>query len=160
MMNLANFNVSLLLAGASVLASCQKQESAPEDNTPNLRPLSTAERQTVSSANDFAFRAFATVRQSTSDGNLCLSPLSISAALTMACNGADGTTKAAMKQALGVAVQTDQEINESYKSLFTLLTGIDKKVEFSTANSLWYNQQYQVKSPFVQINQLYFGATV
>jgi serine protease inhibitor len=160
MMNLANFKVSLLLAGASVLASCQKQESVPEDNTPNLRPLNAAERQTVSSTNDFAYRAFSTVRQSAPDGNLCISPLSISAALTMACNGADGTTKAAMKQALGVTAQTDQEINESYKSLFILLTGIDKKVDFSAANSLWYNQQYQLKSPFVQTNQLYFGATV
>jgi serine protease inhibitor len=161
MMHVVNFKVFLpLLAGAFMLTSCQKEESVPEANTPNLRPLSSAERQTVSSANDFAYRAFGKVRQAAPGDNLCLSPLSISAVLTMACNGADGSTKAAMKQTLGVTAQTDQEINESYKSLFALLTGMDKKVAFSVANSLWYNQQYQLKAPFVQTNQTYFGATV
>jgi serine protease inhibitor len=158
-----NFSTSKLwlsaLAGALLLASCQK-ESAPETNTPNLRPLTGAERQTVSSANDFAYRAFDALRQASPAGNLCLSPLSVSAALTMAYNGADGTTKEAMKQTLGVASQSDLEINQSYQSLFAYFTGLDKRVTFQTANSLWYSKQYQLKAPFVQANQTYFGATV
>ena len=148
-----------LLAGTLLLAGCQK-ETVSADNTPKLRPLSVAERQTVGSANDFAYRAFGTLRQASPAGNLCISPLSISAALTMAYNGADGTTKEALKQTLGVAGQSDLEINQSYQSLFALLKGIDNRVAFSTANSLWYGQQYQLKTPFVQTNQTYFGATV
>jgi serine protease inhibitor len=139
----------LTLASALLLTNCQKEE-APEDNTPKLRPLTTAERQTVSSANDFAYRAFGALRQASPDDNLCISPLSVSAALTMAYNGADGTTKEAMKQALGVSGQTDLEINQSYQSRLT----------FSSANSLWHDKQYQLKAPFVQANQTYFGATV
>ena len=148
-----------MLASATVLLGCQK-ESAPEDNTPNLRPLTTTERQTVSSTNDFAYRAFGALRQASPADNLCISPLSVSAALTMAYNGADGTTKTAMKQTLGVASQTDLEINQSYQSLFSFFTGLDKRVTFSAANSVWYGRQYQLKAPFVQANQTYFGATV
>jgi serine protease inhibitor len=147
------------LAGALLLAGCQK-EAGPIDNTPNLRPLTTAERQTVGSANDFAYRAFGSLRQADPGSNLCISPLSISAALTMAYNGADGGTKEAMKQVLGVTAQTDQELNQSYQSLFALFTNLDKQVAFSTANSLWYNKNYQLSAPFVQTNQTYFGATV
>jgi serine protease inhibitor len=149
----------LTLASALLLTNCQKEE-ALEDNTPKLRPLTTAERQTVSSANDFAYRAFGALRQASPADNLCISPLSVSAALTMAYNGADGTTKEAMKQALGVTGQTDLEINQSFQSLFAFFTGLDKRVTFSSANSLWHDKQYQLKAPFVQANQTYFGATV
>lgn len=150
-----------VLAGGLLLAGCQKElASAPEDNTPNLRSLTSAERQTVSGANDFAYRAFGALRQAKPGDNLCISPLSIAAALTMACNGADGTTKEAMKQTLGVASQTDAEVNESFQGLFSLFRGLDKRVAFSTANSVWYAKKYQLQAPFVQTNQTYFGATV
>ncbi|WP_460503946.1 serpin family protein, partial [Hymenobacter agri] len=124
------------------------------------RPLTPAERSTVSSANDFAFRAFDALRGTAPADNLCLSPLSISAALTMAYNGADGSTKAAMKQTLGFQPLTDTEINESFRSVFGLLGGLDPQVTFTTGNSIWYGQQYQLQAPFVQANQQYFGATV
>jgi serpin B len=91
---------------------------------------------------------------------MCISPLSISAALTMAYNGAADSTKAAMKRTLGFQLQTDQDINQSFQSLFSLLGGVDRKVTFTTANSLWHGQQYQLAAPFVQKNQTYFGATV
>jgi serine protease inhibitor len=146
-------------AGALLLAGCQKEPVTP-DNFPKLRPLTAAEVSTVGSSNDFAFRSFAALRQGAEGNNLCLSPLSVSAALTMAYNGADGSTKADMKQALGFAPQTDAEINESFQSLFALLTGLDKRVTFTAANSIWHGQQYQLAAPFVQQNQTYFGATV
>ncbi len=89
-----------------------------------------------------------------------ISPLSISMALTMAYNGAGSTTKEAMRQTLGFELPTDEEINQSYKSLAELLQGMDKKVIFTYANSLWYNQDFQLQTPFVKLNQTYFDATV
>lgn len=152
-----------LLAGSLLFApACQKQDVAVADipkGTPP-RPLTGAERNTLTSANDFAFRAFGTLRAAAPEDNLCISPLSISAALTMAYNGADGTTKADMKQTLGYAPLTDTEINESFQSLFALFQGLDPQVTFTTGNSIWYGQQFQLQAPFVQANQQYFGATV
>lgn len=92
----------------------------------------------MASANDFAFRIFGAVRQAApAPENLCLSPLSISAALIMAYNGADGTTKAAMKQTLGFQLPTDPEINESFRSLFDLFGRLHPNVTFTASNSLW-----------------------
>lgn len=152
-----------LLAGTLLLTACQKSDvSVPDDNRKGTppRPLTTAERSTLTSANDFAFRAFGALRTAAPAANLCISPLSISAALTMAYNGADGVTKADMKQTLGFQPQTDTEINEAFQSLFAMFQGLDPQVTFTTGNSIWYGQQYQLQAPFVQANQTYFGATV
>ena len=55
----------------------------------------------------------------------------------MAYNGADGTTKAAMKQTLGFQLPTDPEINESFRSLFDLFGRLHPNVTFTASNSLW-----------------------
>lgn len=152
-----------LLAGALLFApACQKQDVAVIDDPKGTlpRPLTGAERNTLTSANDFAFRAFGALRSNAPASNICISPLSISAALTMAYNGADGTTKVDMKQTLGFQPQTDTEINEAFQSLFALFQGLDPQVTFTTGNSIWYGQQFQLQAPFVQANQQYFGATV
>ncbi|WP_201978948.1 serpin family protein [Hymenobacter rubidus] len=150
-----------LLAGALLVTACQKHDVAlPDPVAAPTRSLTDAERNTVGSSNDFAFRAFGTLRTAAPTENLCISPLSISAALTMAYNGADGSTKAAMKQTLGFQPLTDAQINQSYQSLFALLRGLDPQVTFTTGNSVWYGQQYRLQAPFVQANQQYFGATV
>ena len=150
-----------LLASALLATACHKTDMAvPDPVAQPTRPLTTAERSTVSSANDFAFRAFGALRGAAPADNLCISPLSISAALTMAYNGADGSTKADMKQTLGFQPLTDTDINESFRSVFGLLGGLDPQVTFTAGNSIWYGQQYRLQAPFVQANQQYFGATV
>jgi serine protease inhibitor len=155
-------SILLGLAGAALLlASCQKSMVPPEtDNAPKVRALSVQETKTIGSSNDFAFRAFGRLGQDERDKNIFISPFSISAALTMAYNGAGSTTKEAMKHTLGFSPLTEEEINQSYKSLAELLTGVDKKVTFTSANSIWHAQQYQLQAPFVQTNKTYFDATV
>ncbi|UOR06837.1 serpin family protein [Hymenobacter aerilatus] len=151
----------MVLFSATLLAACQPDSDVSPDNTPNVRPLTAQESQIVGSANDFAFSSFAALRKAEAAKNLFISPLSISAALTMTYNGADGSTKEAMRQTLGFApTATNEEISQSYKSLLALLQGVDKKVNFAAANSLWYDQQYKLQAPFVQLNQTYFDATV
>ena len=154
--------LSGLAATGLLLAACQKEAvtTPDDDKSSGLRALTTAERRTVGSSNEFAYNVFGALRQAAPTDNMCISPLSISAALTMAYNGSADSTKAAMKRTLGFQLQTDQDINNSYKSLFALLGGIDNQVTFTTANSLWHGQQYQLATPFVQKNQTYFGATV
>ncbi len=160
-MNLTFIRTTLLgVAGAALwLTSCQQELTPPTNQTP-VRPLTTQEARTVSSANDFAFRAFTALRQDEAPNNLFISPFSLSAALSMAYNGADGTTKTAMQQTMGFTPQTDAEINQSYKSLADLLVKIDPKVTFTSANAIWYARQFQLQAPFVQNNQTYFNATV
>ncbi|MCP5061902.1 MAG: serpin family protein, partial [Ignavibacteriae bacterium] len=57
--------------------------------------------------------------------NIFISPLSISMALGMTLNGANGSTYDAMQSTLELSSLSNQEINEAYKSLIELLTQID-----------------------------------
>ena len=108
-----------LASAVLLLTACQKEAQTPAaDNTPTPRPLSEQEARTMSSANDFGFRTFAALRPANSTENLFISPLSISAALAMTFNGADGTTKEAMRQTLGFAGQTDEALNQSFRADF------------------------------------------
>jgi serine protease inhibitor len=148
---------SLLLT----LGACQHDATSPsQSNAPVTRPLTAPEAQTVGSANDFAFRAFSALRTAEAHKNIFISPLSLSAALTMTYNGADGATKTAMQETLGYHGQTDEAINQAYKSLAALLNGIDKTVTFNPANSLWHARQYPLQAPFTEKNKTYFNATV
>ncbi|MBF9255177.1 serpin family protein [Pontibacter sp. 172403-2] len=151
--------VAAVIAALMVLSGCEPDAASP-DNPPNLRPLTTQEAATVQSSNNFAFRSFAQLSEAEGAKNVFISPLSISMALTMAYNGAGSSTKEAMRQTLGFKLPTDEEINQSYKSLAGLLTGMDRKVTFTYANSLWHNRDYQLQAPFVKLNQTYFDATV
>jgi serpin B len=159
------------LASAILLVSCQKEMQTPaKDNpgntattiSPPLVPpaLTAQEGKTVASSNDFAIRLFSKLRTGQPAQNLFLSPFSISSALTMAYNGANGTTQEAMRQTLGYAHLTDEEINQSFKGLQQLLMSLDKKVVFTSANAIWYDQQFELQAPFVQLNKTYFDATV
>ena len=151
--------LSIATATALLFSACQ-QDEVTEDNTPNVRPLSVQEQKTIESSNDFAFRAFSELSNAEGAKNMFISPLSISMALGMTYNGAEADTKEAMRKTLGFDFTSDEDINKSYKELATLLKGIDKKVIFSTANSLWHNKDYRLKPSFVDLNKTYFDATV
>ncbi|WP_266203144.1 serpin family protein [Pontibacter kalidii] len=157
-MNKNTLLLSIATAAAMLFSGCQQDDAS--DNAPNIRALTVQEQKTVQSSNDFAFRAFAQLSEEEGAENVFISPLSISMALTMTYNGADGATKEAMRQTLGFEPASDEEINQSFKSLSELLKGIDKKVVFTSANSLWYRKDLQLQAPFLKANQTYFDAMV
>lgn len=152
----SSFTISLTCF-VMLLSACQKEMV---EIAPNVRPLTSQEAKTVESSNDFAFLSFANLSEEEGAENVFISPLSISMALTMTYNGAGSTTKEAMRETLGFELATDEEINSSFKSLNDLLKGIDKKVTFTSANSLWHSNEYKLQAPFVEINRNYFDATV
>ncbi|MBD1398517.1 serpin family protein [Pontibacter sp. JH31] len=146
----------IALAMLSLFSACQKE--VVDNAEQNL--LLRAQEETVASSNDFAFRAFQQLSQTEGAHNVFISPLSISMSLGMAYNGADGETKEAMRQTLGFTLSSDAEINQSFKELDAKLKGVDRKVVFTSANSLWHSKRISLKTPFVKTNQTYFDATV
>jgi len=89
-----------------------------------------------------------------------ISPLSVSLALAMTYNGADGDTKEAMEKTLELNGLTVDEINENYKILIDALASVDPKVLMNIANSIWYEQIFEVEQDFINVNQNYFYAEV
>ena len=124
------------------------------------RPLSDTEQALIGANNTFAFSLFRQVSSAYPDSNLFVSPLSISMALGMTMNGAAGPTMHEMRSMLGFGNMSQGDINESYQSLIQLLRGLDPKVDFRLANSIWYDKEFPVEQPFVQSAASFFDAQV
>lgn len=100
-----------------------------------------------------------TVAQS-EEKNLMVSPLSVSLALGMVYNGADGETKTQMEEMLHKTGLSASDINQSYKDLVSALASHDPKVDLSISNAIFYRKDFAVKQPFITTNQTYYDAQV
>ncbi|NIM97312.1 MAG: serpin family protein [candidate division Zixibacteria bacterium] len=117
-------------------------------------------RGLVESDNRFGIKLFKEIVNEERDTNIFISPLSVSMALGMTYNGADGATKEAMEKTLELSGLTLEEINESYKNLINLLTQLDPKVQFDIANSIWYRDIWTPEKEFLDLCAQYFYAQV
>lgn len=151
--------VAFLVIIPLTLLSCNKQsvETFPTDPVPiNLTADQIA---LISSENSFALDIFKKVIESSTESeNIIISPLSISSALSMTLNGANGATRDAMLATLGMNGLTPEKINNSYKDLTEALLNIDKRVLISIANSVWTEKNFVVKKPFTDILTQYYNA--
>lgn len=152
-------NLKILISLILILAAGCETSSQFNDEIP-VRELTRSEKQIVASADNFALKIFKTIAESETGKNVFISPLSISMALGMTLNGADGTTYEAMRNTLSLSGITQQEINESYQSLTELLTGIDSQVIMQIANSIWYRNTIPFKQDFIETNRKYFDASI
>ncbi|MFH0988950.1 MAG: serpin family protein [bacterium] len=142
------------LGGCLVLTSPDNGEPSP------LRPLTASERAIVYADNSFCFKFMVKLNATEKNKNVFISPLSISMALGMTLNGAAGSTRDSMQRALEFTGLTQQEINESYKSLIALLTTMDATVQLQIANSIWHRPELSVLEDFKSVNRMYFNAEV
>jgi serpin B len=92
------------------------------------------------------------------EGNVVISPLSISSALSMTLNGAAGSTQLEMLDALGFDKLTPMQVNEASRSMRTLLGNVDPTVELRVANSIWAKEGQPFKPEFLTLNESAYGA--
>jgi len=152
------FIFSLLILALFTGQSCEKIDPGPKE--PKKVVLNKKSAEILQADRQFAFELFKEIHGLSEADNLMISPLSTSYALGMTLNGAKGTTKDAFRQVLHFEGLTDQEVNESYQDLMSQLVTLDKEVQFSIANSIWYKLGYQVLDAFITTNQEYFDAAV
>jgi serpin B len=147
---------------ALLVVSCTNQNdpiiAIPTDAKPIL--LKAGMEKRINQDNEFAFDLLKKTITGFYQANVFVSPLSVSIALGMAWNGANGQTKTEMETALKMSGISVSDINEYYKLMQTTLPTIDPTTKLSIANSLWYRTGFPVKSDFLQINSDYFNAYV
>jgi serine protease inhibitor len=156
---LHNYALLPALSLAIIFLSCSKDpvEILPVDPVPIN--LTTDQVSLIESENSFAFDIFKQVAESSSvSENLIISPLSISVALSMTLNGAEGSTREAMLQALRLKGFNPEMINKSYKNLTEALLSVDSRILLSIANSVWTEKNFVVKKPFTDILTGYYSA--
>jgi serine protease inhibitor len=138
--------------------TCTKiPEDLPKDPVPI--DLNSTQVALIESGNSFAFDIFRLILENADEAkNVIISPLSISYALSMTLNGADGATRDAMLEALRVTGLTPDEINGPYKELTETLLSVDERVKMKIANSVWTENNFYVKKTFIDILTDYYYA--
>jgi len=141
-----------VLCALLVLASVGSSPTAVQDaETPGDL------KQTVDGNSAFAMELFAHLKDA--DGNLFLSPYSISSALAIAYGGARGNTEKQMSKTLHFP--GDQETFHSAMSkLRQTFAKIDasRRIELNVANGLWTQKGYDFTPAFLDFAKRKYGA--
>lgn len=152
------FNL-LIIFPFIILISCQRESFEPDENKTII--LDEKSAQLVEAENEFGFELFQNIYASETEcENIMVSPLSVSLALAMTYNGANGETQTAMEKTLKVYGLTPDDINKSYSDLVSALKSLDPKVLLEIANAIFYRNDFIVENDFVSINKNYYNAEV
>jgi serine protease inhibitor len=128
------------------LAASQLLAASPED-----------QGKLVAANTAFAFDLMNRVAGAQPNGNVFISPFSVSSVLQMVENGAAGQTKAEMQQALKTSGLSAESLNAAFRDLNQQFTG-RKDVVLNLANGLWFQTSFHLKPAFVDDNQKFFQA--
>lgn len=144
--------------------TCKSDVAGPGDDGPKgelPRDLTALEKELVDADHSFSYDIFArTVAYDQEEENVFISPLSISMALAMTLNGAEGQTFEDMRKTLALDGMELEEINSSFQSLIELLVSVDPDVQLKIANSIWYREGFPVNTEFQQAMNEYFSAQI
>jgi serine protease inhibitor len=139
------------------LFACQKD--APFTHLPIV--TAPQHKNLVDASNSFGIDLFKTVcEQENINDNIVLSPLSVSFALGMLLNGANGETLDAILSTLRLSPDALPQNNQSCKDLLTYLPLADNTTSALIANSIWYRNDFDVLQSFIDTNMHYFDAMV
>ena len=145
-----------------LLLSCDvKNASNDEIPEPYVFDLIPQSVEVIEESNRFGVSFYMEAASSSLNRNLMLSPLSASAALTMLLNGAEGDTYTQIRDMLGYPADLDMaDINRVYRDLVKQLLQADPTVKLSLANSVFYDQIFQVRPEFKDALMADFEALV
>ncbi len=149
---------TLLLAIILISTSCNTLND--DSNEIKNIDLDNKSAKLVEADNRFGLEVFQQTREKSDEENLMVSPLSISLALAMAYNGADGETQTEMENTMKLNGLTPEQINTSYEMLVGALQSLDEKVVFEIANAIYYQQGFPIKQSFLDINYSVYDAEV
>ena len=119
--------------------------------------LTKSEQEIGQASNQFGFDVYHKIYEGK---DILISPLSLSLALSMAANGAEGTTAEEMLSTLGFAGKEKADMNNYYRKMVTALLEADPKTTFEVANSIWADEKIGVKKSFTDVTKEFFASEV
>ena len=150
------YAMALLMSTALfTTASCDSSSDDLETPQPTVCPTEESLVHVVSASTNNAFPLFSEVDAITdANENFTISPLSLSEALAIASNGANGDTRKQIAEIIGVNGMSKETVNETFNSLNDYLANADSKTTFSIANSVWIDEDFEVKPEFLNNKEL------
>ncbi len=143
--------------GFALLLGCNSTDDVSSFEDDDLE--TAAAKALVSQNNQFAIEFFRNVVEKEAEENYMVSPLSLSMALGMVHNGADGDTKVAFDELLGKGTSLEQ-LNQFNEKLRRSLTTKIEGTAMNLANAIWIQEDFPVENTFVAVNQKVYEAEV
>ena len=101
----------------------------------------------VEKTNDFGFNLYKNLARE--NENIMISPVSVSLAMAMVYNGANGATREDMARALNVQGLELDRLNKNNLALLYYLTSADPELTLNIANSIWMLEDFKFLEAFV-----------
>lgn len=157
-----NYLLSFLMVTFSAL-SCAKQVEKPKENIIERKdiPLTKTQQAYVQANNQFAFNLLKEVYKEANATSFIVSPLSVSYAMGMLNNGAQGNTLDQINSALGYKDDGLLALNEFSKYLMEQTAKVDPSTKVDIANAVVSNKDLlSLKEKFVSDVTNYYNAEV
>jgi serine protease inhibitor len=159
---LSAFGVLALGAGCARAQTPLKDRPTPEavkplDTTPWALPSDHVLTQRGPDYVELGIGMLQQLAQGAPRGNVIVSPLSAGLAVSMLANGATGSTRTGIEQALASGMTMDA-LNLANQALAGALRTDD--VELAVANSLWAREGVPFLPAFMERNRQFYGAEV
>ena len=131
---------AILVVGLTGAMGCSSEQPEPGPIDPDLTRANTA----------FAinFHRTVAVAEVGKGRNTFVSPISASIALAMLYHGSAGASKSELAALLGLTGMSDEKVANGYETLMGHLNNSDVTLEI--ANSMWIDNQYAFKPPYVK----------
>ena len=146
---------------AAAVCSCEKKSPLEPENLTERKDikLTRAQQEYVREANNFAIRLYGEVARK--GGSFVISPLSVTYALGMVNNGAQGNTQKEITDVLGFKDGTARDINAFCKTMMEQSSRIDPSVTLEIANVAFADKgNVPLKATFVKEIESHYEAKV
>lgn len=152
----------LLLPGCNKVVNLMNPDAEPElqeeePSRPQYIVLTKSEESVRDAANRFGRDVFVNLFREADGRDVAFSPLSLSLALSMTAEGAEGDTYKEFVKVLGFGDVSKADVGSFYKTMIAGLVTADEKVSFSSNNSLWVQTGYPVKNDFKTLLSEYYA---
>ena len=153
---------SIVLVTISIV-SCDKEEVGYSGELPQPKTISLTRSQEafVRTNNGFAIDLFKKVSGSAFGKSMVLSPISVTFALGMVDNGADGVTRQEINKVLGYDEKEIDELNDYCKTMLKESSKADPSTTIQIANAAVVNSRHGgLKKGFTSVIESYYDALV
>jgi len=154
------FSALIIALACFSFASCEDDDNPNGSAKSELKSinLTNGELVVAKQNNAFAWNMFGNTLDKC--GNSIISPLSVSFAMCMTADGACGDTRNEILNAFGFENFDEADVNGYMQKLSSQLRSLDAKTTVSIANSIWYNNSFDILDDYITSLNTYYDAEV
>ena len=154
----------ILAAALLLLPACSKMHDGEDDaQGAELFPavyiqLTDAQKGVRTASNNFGLNTFSQMYAAEAGKDVVFSPLSLSLALSMTAEGAEGATWKQFADVIGWGTAGKEEVGAYYRKMIDGLVKTDPLVSFTSCNSVWAAKTLTMYDTYTSLLKQYFSA--